>query len=89
VGALTVSTIARLLVYATTCASLPVFRYREEMPKPRFTAPFGIFAAVLSLALIAWLLFNVDYQKEGFAVLSVIEIGLLLGLLNAVFRKVI
>ena len=88
VAALTISTITRLLVYATTCASLPVFRYRKTSTKAEFNVPFGIIAAVLSLALIAWLLSNVDYQKEGFAVLVVIEIGLFLGLLNAVFRKI-
>lgn len=87
VGALTISTIVRLLVYASTCASLPVFRYRENSPKAQFYAPFGMFSAVVSLILIGWLLSNVDYQKEGFAVLAVIEIGLFLGLLNAVFRK--
>jgi basic amino acid/polyamine antiporter, APA family len=87
IGALTISTIVRLLVYATTCASLPVFRFRENTPKAQFNAPFGIVLAVLSLGLITWLLTNVDFMKEGFAVLSVIEIGLFLGLLNAIFRR--
>jgi basic amino acid/polyamine antiporter, APA family len=87
VAALTISTIVRLIVYATTCASLPVFRFRENSPKAAFVVPFGIVAAILSLGLIAWLLSNVNYKTEGFAVLVVVEIGLFLGLLNEIFRR--
>jgi Gamma-aminobutyrate permease and related permeases len=58
-SAVAIATITRLLVYATTCASLPVFRRRANAPKAEFTAPFGILAAVLSLALIAYLLFSI------------------------------
>ena len=77
VTALTISTITRLLVYAATCGALPVFRMRKDSPKPEFSAPFGIAAAVLSLGLIVWLLTNVDYQKEGLAVLIAVVVGLI------------
>ena len=76
VTALTISTITRLLVYAATCGALPVFRMREDAPKAAFTAPYGIAAAVLSLLLIVWLLTNVDYAKEGLAVIIAAAIGL-------------
>ena len=60
ITALTISTITRLLVYATTCAALPVFRLRQnQAPAAKFQAPFGIIAAALSLVLIFWLLANV------------------------------
>lgn len=62
-SALTVSTITRLLVYAATCASLPVFRRREKSPKAEFLAPFGIAAAIVSFGLIGWLLFNVKFDE--------------------------
>nr|MBA3600377.1 APC family permease [Acidobacteriota bacterium] len=39
--ALTISTITRLIVYATTCAALPVFRWRTGAPKAEFLAPLG------------------------------------------------
>ena len=74
--ALTIATITRLLVYAATCASLPVFRSREDAPAAKFTAPFGIVAAILSLLLIVWLLTNVDYKKEGLVMLIMAAIGL-------------
>ncbi len=35
--ALTISTITRLFVYATTCASLPVFRWKKDAPKAEFS----------------------------------------------------
>lgn len=57
-AAVAIATITRLIVYATTCASLPVFRRREDAPKAEFTAPFGTIVAVLSL-IFDWLAFNV------------------------------
>ncbi len=76
--ALTISTITRLIVYATTCAALPVFRWRTDAPKAEFLAPLGIAASVLSLILTVWLLTNVDFRKEGLAILAVGAIGLVL-----------
>ncbi len=77
-AALTIATITRLLVYATTCASLPVFRRKTDAPEAKFIAPFGIVAAVLSLLLIGWLLTNVDFRREGLAILVAALIGLVL-----------
>jgi len=85
--ALTIATITRLLVYATTCASLPVFRLRNNAPQAEFLVPFGVIAAVLSLILIVWLLANVDFRKEGLAILVVALIGLVLYFANLFFSK--
>ncbi len=85
--ALTIATITRLLVYATTCASLPVFRLRNNAPQAEFLVPFGVIAAVLSLILIIWLLANVDFRKEGLAILVVAFIGLVLYFANLFFSK--
>lgn len=80
--AVAIATITRLVVYATTCLALPIFRYRNADTLVRttegFTAPFGVMAALLSIALIIWLLTNVDFAKEGIAVLVAIVIGLLI-----------
>ena len=75
-AALTIATITRLLVYATTCASLPVFRRKTGAPEAKFIAPFGTAAAILSLLLIAWLLTNVDFAKEGLTILAAAAVGL-------------
>ena len=77
VTALTISTITRLLVYATTCAALPVFRRRKNAPEAKFNAPLGIGAAVLSLVLIVWLLSNVKLS-EVWTVGAVAAIGLII-----------
>ena len=70
-GALTISTVTRLIVYGMTCAALPVFRFRKKAPEAGFTAPFGIAASILSLVLMAWLMFSVKlvdiYQLLIFA----------------------
>ena len=87
VSALTISVITRLIVYATTCASLSVFRRRENAPKAEFFAPFGIAASVLSLILIIWLLTKVDFGKEGLAILIVAAIGLVIFFVSKFFSK--
>lgn len=75
-AAVAIATITRLIVYATTCLSLIVFRFRQDAPLADFNAPFGILSAVLSLVLIGWLLFNVDFTKEGLPILVAIVLGL-------------
>lgn len=76
--AVTIVTTTRLLVYATTCLALSVFRQRSDVPPARFTAPTGILAATLSLGLIAWLLMNVDYAKEGLAIFIAAVVGMII-----------
>ncbi len=87
ISAVAIATITRLLVYATTCASLPVFRLRRDAPEAKFMAPFGIAAAVLSLILTAWLLTNVDFRKEGLAILVAAIVGLIIYFAYRVFSK--
>lgn len=77
ITALTIATITRLLVYAVTCASLPVFRWRKGAPEAGFTAPGGIVMSVLSLILIGWLISNVDFKKEGMAMILAVVAGLI------------
>ncbi len=87
ISALTISTITRLLVYAATCASLPVFRSRADAPPAVFKAPLGTAAAVLSLLLTGWLLTNVDFRKEGVTVLILAAAGLILYFAYRAFGK--
>lgn len=76
-SAVAIATITRLIVYATTCASLPVFRQKENAPEAEFIAPFGIIASILSLILIVWLLTQVDFKKEGLPILIAAVVGLI------------
>lgn len=85
-SALAVATITRLLIYATTCVSLPIFRRRDNAPKAGFLVPFGNVVAVLSLALIAWLLTNVDFGKEGLPIIVLGAIGLMVYLVGRFLR---
>jgi len=78
ITAVAIATITRLVIYATTCLALPIFRRREGMSKAPFTAPLGIVAAILSLGLIVWLLTNVDFAKEGLAIVIVLAVGFIL-----------
>lgn len=72
----TISTIARLLAYFLTCAGLPILRRRETEP-PAFTAPLGVPIAMLSLALIVWLLAH-STQREARDAAVAVAAGLLI-----------
>ncbi|QQS32633.1 MAG: amino acid permease [Acidobacteriota bacterium] len=85
--ALAIATITRLLVYATTCLALPVFRRRGDAPEAKFSAPLGVVAAVLSLILIGWLLTRVDLVKEGLPILIAAGVGLVILGLNRALSK--
>ncbi len=85
--ALTIATVTRLLVYASTCLALPVFRERKDLPRARYTAPIGILAAVLSLALIGWLLTNVDFSREGLPIIAALIAGSLIFYAYRLFAK--
>jgi amino acid transporter len=56
VAALTISTIARLITYGSTCLALPFFRRRKDLEAPAFNLPGGTIIAVVVLILIIWLL---------------------------------
>ena len=85
--AVALATITRLLVYATTCASLIVFRRRADAPPARFLAPMGVVASILSLALIVWLLTNVDFKKEGVPIIVAALAGMILYLISRGLAK--
>lgn len=55
--ALTISTIARLLIYGATCGALPLLRRRATAPAA-FRIRFGLPITAVVLALTAWLLWN-------------------------------
>jgi amino acid transporter len=87
VSALTISTITRLVVYATTCAALPVLRRRGDIAAAEFRAPFGNVFAIGSLILIIWLLANVDYAKEGLVFVAAIAVGFVIYFLGFAWKK--
>ncbi len=76
--AVAIATVTRLLVYATTCLSLPVFRRRPDAPEAKYRSPLGIPATVLSLVLIGWLLTDERVLNESLPILIAIVIGLVI-----------
>jgi amino acid transporter len=59
--ALTLSIITRVIVYACTCAALPVLRRRSSRPAS-FKAPAGLTISVSCIGLCVWLLFSSGWQ---------------------------
>ena len=82
IQALTISTIARLISYAATCAALPVLRRKEGLQPALFRAPAGVATAAAALVLIVWLLSNSTWN-EARATALVAAIGFLV---YAVYR---
>jgi amino acid transporter len=61
--AVTLSTVARLLIYAATCAALPVLRKRAGPSHAGFRVPAGRLVAYTLVLLIAWLLLNTTWRE--------------------------
>ena len=87
ISAVAIATITRLVIYATTCLALPIFRQRAYMPKAPFAVPLGVAVSVLSLGLIAWLLTNVDFAKEGVGLIIALALGLILYAGSRLFNR--
>jgi APA family basic amino acid/polyamine antiporter len=58
--ALTISTLARLTIYITTCAALPVLRRKGGAP---LEVPGGVAIAIAAILLAAWLLSNSTWRE--------------------------
>lgn len=61
--AVTMSTISRLVIYAATCAALPVLRRRQGSPPASFRAPGGLFVCTAVLVLTVWLFWNTTWRE--------------------------
>ncbi len=61
--AATISTVARLLIMATTCAALPVLRVTGRERPARFVVPGGWLVSAAALALCAWLLSSSPWRE--------------------------
>ncbi|PWT89841.1 MAG: APC family permease [Blastocatellia bacterium] len=72
VAALTISAIARLITYAATAISLPVFRHRVQAPAALFNLPAGPLFAAIAVILIAWLLLNSTLQEAKMSALAIV-----------------
>ncbi|HEX5890180.1 MAG TPA: amino acid permease [Pyrinomonadaceae bacterium] len=70
VAALTISTIARLVTYGATCLAVPVFRRRPDAAPAVWRLPGGTIVAMLSLALIVWLLLHSTLQEAKMSVIA-------------------
>ena len=67
-GALSLSTVSRLLAYMSTCAALPVLRRRGPAD---FALPGGLWISALALSVTAWLLAHaptVEWKAVGVVV---------------------
>jgi amino acid transporter len=86
VAALTISTIARLIAYAVTCAALPVLRKRPDAPTAHFTLRGGTVIAVAALILSAWLLANSTFT-EAWQAAAAGALGLVIYFVYRTFRR--
>lgn len=63
ISALKIAVITRLIIYAVTCAGLPLLRRKKDIPAAAFTAPAGVAISIVSLILCAWLLTNSSWRE--------------------------
>jgi amino acid transporter len=89
ISSLTVSVIARLLAYITTCAALIVLRRRDEREmrfKAQFKTPAGIAVSIAALGLSAWLLAHSSLREARDTALAALA-GLLIYGAYKLFRR--
>ncbi|MBK7875598.1 MAG: APC family permease [Planctomycetes bacterium] len=70
-GAVSMSTLARLVTYAATCAAVPVLRRRAGEDGARFRVPGGTITIAGALLAIAWLFTSVagvEFRNVGIVV---------------------
>lgn len=76
--AVKITVITRILVYASTCAALPVLRRKfPSADSGSFKAPFGVGISIICVTLCAWLLINSDW-REARDVTVAVGIGLVI-----------
>jgi amino acid transporter len=88
VSALAMATITRLVVYASTCIALPIFRKKHETDKAAFSVPFGMTIPIIALLLIVWLLVSwatTTAANEGLPLVIAAVIGLILYFVSKFF----
>jgi APA family basic amino acid/polyamine antiporter len=61
--ALTISTLARMMIYITTCAALPALRSKPGAPRALLRVPGGVAIAVAAILLAVWLLSNSSWRE--------------------------
>jgi amino acid transporter len=72
VSALTISAVVRLAAYATTCAALPVLRWKTGLPRAAFSVPAGPLISGVAVILSVWLLSNSPWSEMRLAGLAVV-----------------
>src|SRR5262249_37383355 len=77
----TMSVIARLAMYAATCAALPILRRKHNVLAPTFKLRGGFVIAVVSALLCIWMLLNSTGQEALMTAIAV-GVGLVLYLAN-------
>ena len=78
-GALTLSTVIRLITYVSTCVALLVLRRRPDAPEAAFRAPMAEALAVLALLTCVWLISSVSGREARVvAIATLIGFGLYL-----------
>ncbi|MCI0488440.1 MAG: amino acid permease [Blastocatellia bacterium] len=84
--AATVSVIARLLAYGSTCAALIVLRGEKNAPEAAFKVPGGVGVSIATLLLAGWLLSNSTWSEARDTVIAAL-LGLLIYLACRLWQR--
>jgi len=74
--AVKITVITRVIVYASTCAALPILRRRRPFTESSFRVPAGIPVSIVCVAMCFWLLVSSDW-REGRDVSIALVAGLI------------
>jgi amino acid transporter len=84
--ALTVSTIARLIVYIATCVALPTLRRKADAPPALMKIPAGVIISIITVVVSVWLLVNSTAREARDSTIAAVA-GLLIYLSYRLYSR--
>jgi amino acid transporter len=84
--ALTVSTIARLIVYIATCVALPTLRRKADAPPALMKIPAGVIISIITVVVSVWLLVNSTAREARDSAIAAVA-GLLIYLSYRLYSR--
>jgi len=72
IAALKISTVIRLITYASTCIALIALRNKEGTESASFNVSGGIFVALAAIALSVWLLLSSTWYEAGLVAIAAV-----------------
>jgi amino acid transporter len=84
--AVKITVITRVIVYASTCAALPILRRRQAFTESAFKVPGGTLISIICVAICLWLLASSEWREARDVSIAIVA-GLIVYVLTRIISK--